>query len=392
MNETPRIEMSMPAFRRLTSSNTAKGVVHQTEARSGDVQREAKQAPSYFSDADIDQLLKDLGLKPSENLRLAARFLMRHHFTLSAPMLNMADQLLPQGPWLEHGPSETLIVAMSRLPMEDVPSAFYVLGNALGRSSQNFWAWIQQMVVQLEELESKWLVDPKMVLSKKGLAEAIGEEVKQWRQMLQSPYQQMASLTQRWTLLQELSRLKHWMSVTKKVVRAAKLTSDDGWEEHVDQVIEKTTFGIESLEADDILSKEDVMGHFLEKGLSVGLSLWGEQAHGPCRVWHESSGEHDIDPEAPWVFRLQWNFEEKGHLDCRISIKDDRCHLKWEGHAPDVLKAIEQGDEHLKEQLKTLGFMLASSTAHLLNSERFDPESEVHGVTSGPLRHIDSNA
>jgi hypothetical protein len=353
-----------------------------------------KSAPTAFSEAEIDQFLKKLGLKPEDNLRQAARFLMAHHFKCDRPLLEMAHRLLPNGPWESHGPAEALMAALSRLPLDEVARGFEILMTAFNSKHPTVMALLHHIVAQLQDLTSQWLVEPEEGLAPQLMVEALDEEILHWKAILESPRFQMQLLIQRGDLLQQLRRLHLFLKLSLEILQASGSKEDQPILKQLHSLQRDLRHAIELILGDAILSQQDQEHHFRENGQCSTLGLWSEGEQLPCRLWAdgEEAGEENDEQEQAWSFRFHWHDELLKQVEAEVQVWQSECDVQFQSDSPNTREVLNEQSEALAAKLRTLGFEPSIGLAKPICSSQLDPEAELHISKINHLQHIDSEA
>jgi hypothetical protein len=333
-----------------------------------------------------------MGLKPNKNLIQAARFLMRNHFQLSRPLMDMVQQLLPNGPWENHGPAEALIAALSRLPLDEVPAGFRVLLTAFTSKHPTVMTLMHHVVGQLQDLISTLLVQPETGLPTEALISAFKEELAQWQAMLNLPKVQIAFLLKKRTLLNDLRRMHLFFQTTSRVLLAKGANPSSKVLLQLATLQQEMRHGIDLVLGDMILSRDDRDHHFKEEGHCSTLGLWSEGEKLPARMWAEGDEEEGDAKEPAWWFRFHWNNESLGRLEAQIEAVgfDGECQFSHDDAS--IREAFDEHREILAARLRGIGFEIDLLPANVIAPEPLDPEAELHSNQSGPLLHIDSEA
>ena len=399
MSETEPIRSGLPNSTRLNWGSRSKEIFSLSEAgsesssKSGPRSPEPKPAPTAFSDGDIDQLLTKMGLKPEENLRQAARFLIQHHFNLDRPLLEKAHQLLPAGPWENHGPAEALMAALSRCPLEDVDAGFRILMSAFDSKHPTVMALLQHIQGQLQDLASQWLVEPEHGLNASLMVEALDEEISLWKVILESPSLQLHLIVQRGELLAQLRRLHLFIKLSLEILQAQGSHDDKPIIKQMRSISRDLKHAIELIYGDMVLSKQDNEHHFRENGQCSTLGLWAEGEKLPCRLWAEHDElEEGEGAERAWSFRFHWQDELLKHLECEVQVYKDECEVQFQCESLETRQILDEHQESLAAQLRTLGYHPTLGPAKNCAPKMADPHSELHTTHLIEFKHVDSEA
>lgn len=347
--------------------------------------------PAKLSDIELETLIKRLGLPIDKKIASTARFLIKNHFSLSSDVLSLAVRLLPSDAMaLEGSVGKALLLAIARLPLAQVAELYPMMARVLKCPAQNMWSWVSDLSQALRELESLCLRQD--MKGQDWLTEGLAQEAFRWEQCLRSPQLQLSLLMERWQLFQSQQNLRHSALLMRRLQKTQILIGDQKWNRPLSKIIESATHVEECLQVDGILSIEDDDQHFKEKGACMGLSLWSERDLLPARLWHESSGEHEIDPCSPWVFRLQWQIEGQGELDVVLTVIEGVVRLRWESESHECLSCMKGIASELRDHLAQLDFKLAGVT-YVLN-DPFEPLGTGAQVAHKGFDfiHIDTNA
>ena len=332
-----------------------------------------------------------MGLKPSKNLVLAARFLMRHHFQLSRPLMDMVQQLLPNGPWENHGPAEALIAALSRLPLEDVPSGYRVLLTAFTSRHPTVMTLMHHVVGQLQDLISTWLVQPEVGLPTEAVLAAFKEELAQWQAMLNMPKQQIAMLLKKRTLLNDLRRMHLFFQTTARVLTSRGSNPSSKVLLQLSTLQQEMRHAIDLVLGDMILSRDDRDHHFKEEGHCSTLGLWQDGEKLPSRMWADGEDGDDDQQEPAWWFKFHWNDEPLGRLEAEVQAVGFEGECQFAHDDAGFRELLDEHREVLSAKLRASGFEIELQPATAI-PPAVDPEAELHSNQSGPLLHIDSEA
>lgn len=391
MSESPQVQKIKPTP--LVSTQVLKGNASSPKAI---IQAQAHGEISSahhvkISDDELRKLIKSLGLPVDDKMILTSRFLIRNRFSLDAENLKLGSTLLPKDAALIDGQAgKALLLALSRLPLYRVAECYPMMHRALNGHPQQMWSWIHVITQSLGELELFCLGQD--LKGQDWLIEGFRQEISGCEQCLRRPELQMLLLIERWQLLRSLQSLRQSALLIRRLQKCGHMIGGPQWERPLSKVIEASILGEELLQVDAILSLEDDDQHFKEKGACVGLSIWLEKPLLPCRLWDESSGEHEIDASAPWVFRLQWEIEGQGELEVVLRIHQGDVSLCWESESQDCLSCLKEIAPDLNKLMHRLEFKLDVIT-YLYNSEL---EAFGGRLAKQPARdnlmHIDSNA
>ena len=354
---------------------------------------EPRPSPTPFTDPEIDQLIKKMGLKPEENLRQAVRFLIQHHFNLDRPLLEMANQLRPEGPWEDHGPAEALMAALSRCPLEDVEASFRILMSAFTSKHPTVMSLLQNIVAQLQDLTSQWLVDPEKDINPSLMVDALDEEILQWKAVLDSPSLQLHLIVQRGELLTQLRRLHLFLRLSLDIMQMQGSSEDKPIIRQLRSLTRDIRHAVELIYGDMVLSKQDNEHHFTENGQCSTLGLWVEGEKLPCRLWAESDGmEGDEEGEQAWKFRFHWHDELLQHLEAEVEVYKSECEIQFHSDSPETRQILDEQSENLAAKIRALGFEPTLGPAKIPKPSRFDPQAELHVARLTELKHVDSEA
>lgn len=343
-----------------------------------------------FEDAEIDELLTRLGLKPNKELRSAARLLMRHHFQLSRPLLDITMKILPHGPWENHGPAEALMAALSRLPLEDVENGYRILLSAFTSKKPTVMGLLHIVVGQLQDLISQWIVSPPEQIPSQILIPALEEELSQWQQILKMPIQQLALLISRKDLIHDFRRL-HLLFQSLQRLLHRKDQPPHKLQIQLASLQQDMRHALDLLLGDLILSKDDQAHHFKEQGQCCTLGLWRDRELQACRMWSDGDSGIDADDDPSWWFRLHWNDTNTGELMAEAQLIGSEGELTFFSNDEQTRQQLSDTSEELTRRLDDSGFSLELNEIQDIKANE-DPASELHHNSSGPLKHIDSQA
>lgn len=389
----------MPVSTRLNWGSRPKAIFSLSDAgsesssKSEPRTKEQKAIPTAFSDDDIDQLLLKMGIKPEDNLRLAARFLIQHHFNLNRPLLEKAQQLLPAGPWENHGPAEALIAALSRCSLEDVETGFRILMSTFDSKHPTVMTLIQHILVQLQDLASNWIVEPENGINPSLMVDGLDEEILLWKSILESPQLQLRLMIQRGELLAQLRRLHLFIKLSLEILQAQGSGDDKPIMKQMRSISRDLKHAVELLCGDMVLSKQDNEHHFRESGQCTTLGFWAEGAKLPCRIWVEHDDlEEGEGAERAWSFRLHWVDEFLQHLECEVQIYKEECDLQFQGESVDTRQLLDEHQEALAAKLRALGYHPTLGLAKNFVAKMADPQAELHTTHLIEFKHVDSEA
>jgi hypothetical protein len=304
--------------------------------------------------------------------------------------MDMVQQLLPNGPWENHGPAEALIAALSRLPLDEVPAGYRVLLTAFTSRHPTVMTLMHHVVGQLQDLISTLLVQPETGLPSEALLAAFKEELAQWQAMLNLPRTQIALLLNKRTLLDDLRRMHLFFQTTSRVLRAKGANPSSRFLLQLATLQQEMRHAIDLVLGDMILSRDDRDHHFKEEGHCSTLGLWHEGEKLPSRMW-AGGDEEDEANEPSWWFRFHWNDVPLGRLEAEVQAVGFDGEVQFAHDDPKVRELFDEHREVFAARLRGLGFEIELQPATAIAPPQ-DPEAELHSNQSGPLLHIDSEA
>jgi hypothetical protein len=357
-----------------------------------DANHPSRQVAQPFSDGDVDSLLTKLGIKPSENARLAARFLMRNHFQLSRPLMDLALKLLPQGPWENHGPAEALTAALSRLPLEKADAGFKILLASFSSRHPTIMSILHQVVGQLDDLMSAWLVQPESGLPSELFMNAMKEELSQWKSLLSQPKLQVMFLLMKGDLVKDLRRSHLMIQSLSRLLAAYGSRAESSVMAQLSILQKELRHAIDIMLGDMILSRDDQDHHFKEDGQCSTLGIWSEGARAPARLWADGDSELDDQEDPAWWFKFHWNDEHMGRLEAELQMVGTQGELQFLNDRAMVRACLDEHREDLDKRFNGMGFEIEQLPTDIITPEITDAEAELRSNSSGPLHHIDSKA
>jgi len=345
-----------------------------------------------FSDADIDIMLKKLGLKPEESLRQIARFLISHRFNLSLELVDKVRQLLPEGPF-QGQKAEALVAALSKLPLSQVQRGFEILLSTLNGEHPTVMGALKHFVSQLNDVLSETRLYQGQTLKFDLIQAAFKEELEQWLSWSSKPEQQVLALLDRQSLFQDLRRFIHLAQWAAKILEQLEHKHSEGLRRRLGLVQTAAKHTAQVMLADGILSKPDEFRHMRDHGLCYSLGIDWQDELLPCRMWafDDMHGENlTVDEKNIHLF-FRVVSQNLGLIEIEMIIDSNNLTLKFASDNETVRDLMNREADKLKEHLIKLGYEvnLSPSSPFLRQA---NPKVEIESKPGTEIVHMDVKA
>lgn len=344
-----------------------------------------------FSDTDVDELLKKVGLKSSPRLREIAKFLMSNRFELNSELVQKVQQLLPEGPY-QGQKSEALVAALAKLPLDQVQRGFEILLSTLSSDHPTVMGALKHLLSLLSDVISELRLYQGHAIDVQTLKAAFSEELEQWQQVLNKPEHQLLALLNRQYLVQDLRRYIHLSQWASKILEHLESKSSDGLRRRMALAEKAAGHAAKVLLADGIMSKADDFRHMRDHGLCYSLGLDWEDALVPCRLWafdDQHAENLALDEEHVHLF-FRVVGESIGLVEIEMVIESNEMVLNFFSPSEEIRNLMNRESDKLREHLIKLGYEVNIAPAHS-KMRQADPQIELES-RQREMVHMDVKA
>ncbi len=350
------------------------------------------QAPSEFSDEDIDKILKANEISITQKHRLNARFLLRRHFTIQKDMFKVIDTVVPNSLLKGHF-GEAFVAAASKLPIDEIAVGFNILLQTIESDQSSVVSQVKDLIELIKDLISETynlktqLIEPELIRS------ALSEFLSEWDPFLEDEKVQLRWMIERKMMIRKmLSHVKLAQNL-KTVLENQEITEDLKFLNNLGASVKKADVVMKILLSDAILSRYDAHHHLADHGscYSVGTLMNGQIQ--PARLWvHDQDGDDqdtmDVDR---LVLFFRWHTDDLGIVEAELITKEDDLNITFASANKDVSGTLNDEAHRLEERLRAQGYEAKlEPCVHVTKIN--DEETKIENISIEGMHHLDAKA